>query len=703
MPFLLAAALIGITALSLYPSLNNGFTNWDDPIHVLENGIVKDLSSANLKRLFSSYVGGNYYPLTILSYAVEYHFAGLNPKVYHATNLVLHLVNVLLVYWLIFLLTGRRAVSWMTALVFGIHPVHVEPVAWISSRKDVLFSVFYLGALISYVFHLKKPRFQNRFFWFSFALFTISFLAKPVAASFPFLLLAVDYYVGRKWDRRVFLEKIPFLAVTLILGIVAYFAQVVLSPFRGVTSYSGLERFLFVAYGLVIFPFKFIAPFHLSGFYPYPDKTGNALPLIYNISPFLVIVMAYAVYRTVRRTRDVLFGALFFLITVFVVLRFYPVAGFIIADRYTYLPYIGLSFIAAGGVGYLAGSRALWARRVKPAVFVIVLGCLAGLSALAWQRCGVWKDGVTLWNDVIRQYPRLVIAYHYRGRAYYDKGQYDLAIADFNRALELKPDYAKGYNSRGKAYSKKKLSALAVADFNKAIEHDPGYGEAYVNRGAQYVLTGEYGPAREDLDRAAKLAPDIPEIYANRGKIYAETGAYAQAVEEFARALALNPSFHQVYSSRGEAYLKLKQYDAAIADYTRALSLGGDDPDAYYYRGTAYGLKGQYDAAVADFDRVIAIDPDHLEAYYNRGSSYKNKGDYDAAIADYTKALGINPDYARAYLKRAEAYKLKKEFARALEDALKAASMGMKVDGDFLADIRSAAGGASPESGTGAP
>jgi len=420
--------LLGMTVFSFYPSLDNGFTNWDDPGHLLENDVVKELSTANLKRIFSSYIGENYYPFTILSYAIEYHFSGLNPKIYHATNLILHLLNVLLVYWLIFLMTKRHIAAWIVAFLFAVHPTNVEPVAWISSRKDVLFSVFYLGALISYVFYLKRPLQQRKFFWFSLILFVFSFLSKPVAASFPFLLLVFDYYFERKWEKKVFLEKVPFLIIAIIFGIVAYIAQIVVGPYQGTTTSSVLERFLFVTYGLVIFPFKFIVPLPLSSFYPYPEKVNNVLPLIYNFSPAIVALMIMIVWRTAQRTKTIVFGFLFFLASIFFILRFYPVGGFIIADRYTYLPYIGLSFIIAQGIVWLLDNKALWARRVKPMVCILLFIYLSGLSVLSWQRCQVWKDSLTLWTDVIDQYPRLVIAYHYRGRARYDLHQYDLAI-----------------------------------------------------------------------------------------------------------------------------------------------------------------------------------------------------------------------------------------------------------------------------------
>src|SRR6266571_3392951 len=267
---LFLAVTLVLTVLSFSPSLDNGFTNWDDPGYVLENYSIRDLSQKNVANVFTSYLQGNYHPLTVLSYAVEYKFFQLDPKIYHITNLLLHVLNTTFVFWLIRLLTGRLETAAITAVLFGIHPLHVESVAWISERKDVLFSLFYLGSLISYVLSLTKVQDRVRYLIMSLVLFILSLLSKGVAVTLPLVLLLIDYYFKRTFTKKIFIEKIPFFLLSIGFGVIAILAQKSEGAIQTMTTYPFYDRLLIASYGIVTYLFKIFVPQQLSAFYPYP-------------------------------------------------------------------------------------------------------------------------------------------------------------------------------------------------------------------------------------------------------------------------------------------------------------------------------------------------------------------------------------------------------------------------------------------------
>lgn len=309
---LLGMVLVVVTAAVFLPALGNGFVNWDDPLYILDNSRIRSLSAGNVFRLFTVvHPDGGYEPLTELSYAVEYRFFGLNPVAFHRTNLVLHLLNVLLVFWLVFLLGRRLGVAFVAALLFGVHPLRVESVVWVAERKDVLYGFFFFSALIAYCRYLRSR--SRATYLLCLALFFCSLLPKAQGALFPFLLLLFDYYFRRPLDGRAWWEKTPFAALAALLLAANYFSQVASGNLEPRRLTEALANLPYVAYGLVFYLGKILLPIRLSAYYPYPEKVFA--PSFFAAAPAVLAAVVLLTVYSRRWTRKLILAALFFSLT----------------------------------------------------------------------------------------------------------------------------------------------------------------------------------------------------------------------------------------------------------------------------------------------------------------------------------------------------------------------------------------------------
>ena len=345
------------TFVTFQPALNNQFLKtWDDSVYVTGNNLINGLTVKHIKEMFSFHkelqtLTKNYHPLTTLSLAVNHQFAGLSPRSYYLTNILIHIFNAILVYLLIFLLSGRKIWGALLAgLLFAVHPMHVESVAWISERKDVLYSLFFISGLIVYYYYLKEKKII--YLVCVFILFFLSVLAKAMAVVFPLVLLLMDILLQRKWSFRIVVEKIPFFIISVFFGMLAIRIQSegAINEWQTFTLY---QRIMHASYGFVSYLSSFFDPSHLSAFYPYPAINEHGqLPMIFSVSPFIfafIIGLSIACLFVKNKLVKVFgFGMLFYFVTLALVLQFLSVGKAITADRYTYIPYIGLLFIEIG-------------------------------------------------------------------------------------------------------------------------------------------------------------------------------------------------------------------------------------------------------------------------------------------------------------------------------------------------------------------
>jgi hypothetical protein len=485
---------VGIFA-SFFPCLKAGFLNWDDDINIVENPAVRSLDVTNLKTIFTQSVQAIYIPLTTLSYAVEYHFVGYKPFLFHLDNLILHWLNVVLVLLIALRLGLPAGGALVAALVFGVHPMKVESVAWATERKDVLYAFFYLGAMLSYLLYLEGN--SKRHYWLSVLAGLLSILSKPMALSLPLILWLLDRLYGRPLNRRAWMDKIPFFLGVIPITWITY-AQHVRNPIAD----AGQATLIWI-WTFVFYLSKFIAPLVLIPLYrmPYPVSLGQ-MPFVLSALAFILLAASVIVFR---RNRWWTFAVGYYVFSIFFLLRFdVGVDLNVVADRFMYLPCLGLCL----AFGYGAGK---WAEksgglRVYGAAAVLV-GLLIVKTFLQSQ---IWQEPMTLWSYVIAKDPYSHVGYNNRGNIYNERDQLNEALADYNKALSINPKFARAFNNRGIIYAKAGHDHEALEDFNKAVEYKPDFEKAYYNRAVIEERFGQYAKALGDARRAGALGAPVP-------------------------------------------------------------------------------------------------------------------------------------------------------------------------------------------------
>ncbi len=603
--------LILLPTIIYFKSLNNQITNWDDNSYITSNPDIRTLNGdsvgVTLKKTFSGYVLGNYHPLTMLTFCLEYNAFKLNAKPYHVVNLMIHLLNTLLVFYFTWLLSKKQLIAFITALLFAIHPMHVESVSWVSELKDVLYTFFFLTGLCTYTLFIQKQKWS--FYFIALFLFLLSTLSKGMAVSFPLVLFVIDYFYDKKMTLGSVVEKAPFLLVSVFFGIIAIFAQKH-GKAIDIQEYNFFERVLFSCYGLLTYLWKLILPINLSCYYPYPEKKEGLYPMFFYISPFIIFAISILIYKSKKMGKSISFGFGFFAATIVLVLQILPVGSAIISERYTYVPYVGLFFVIATGVNYLYESNTEKSKQFKGLSLVILSFFIIWYSYLTFQRTKVWHDTITLWTDVIKKYRENPLAYNNRAETYFWNGDYDRAIADFNTAIQL------------------------------GIENS----SVFYKRGYSFFSAKKYSEALDDFNRAIQLSDASPIVYYKRAYAYSELGKFNEAISDYNYVLKRQPDFSEAYHDRGLTYYKMGRYNDAIVNFDKAIALTPDYATAYLSRGSALLIQGNATDAINNYTLAIKYNLNYAEAFYNRAIANLSVKNYEFALKDALKAkeLGYN-------------------------------------------------------------
>ncbi len=496
--------LVAAAFSAFLPSLNNEFVNWDDIVYIMNNDMITSFSMANFQKIFSTYFMGNYHPFILLSFSLDFHLFKFAAPGYHLHNLLLHVVNSFLVYVFFFNLLKKNVnVAVTIALVFALHPMHVESVAWVSERKDLLYTAYFFLSLIAYVSYLKKNRMA--LLLLSLLFFIFSLLSKAQAVTLPLILFLIDYLQSRKFEPRLILEKIPFLVLSFVFGIIAVLAQnenSYINPL-GIPVWQSL---FYAPYGIWIYLLKFIFPIYQTAVYNYPITLQGTFPFYIYFSPLIFILIAFVIWKTWKNNKYVTFGMLFFLATIFPVLQFLPVGWAVVAERYSYIPYIGLATIVAITFWEKRPSLEIKKRNFLDASGVLVLLIL---FILTWNRCMIWKDSVTLWTDVLEKNPRCVSAYINRAYIFNENKQYNEALQDCTDGLKIDSTNFTLYKNRGIAYGIIGKHDLALADYSSAIRNNPDDYDSYLYRGI--LFTDKFGKHDAAISDFRKYLTHSPE------------------------------------------------------------------------------------------------------------------------------------------------------------------------------------------------
>ena len=604
--WLSALGILLVTFLVFTPSISSEFVNWDDDVNIVENSNVLNFE---IKKIFTESVIGGFNPLTTLTFAIEHSLVGLNPKLYHINNIILHLICTFFVYRIMLLLGLSQTGAIIAALLFGIHPMRVESVSWATERKDVLFGAFYLAALFIYTKNIKEKKSVQHLL--IIPLFILALFSKIQAVALPLTMLAVDYYFRRPLNFGRIIEKIPYFALSLAVGLLGIYMLSSAETINDDNYFSFLDRILIGIYSLVVYMTKFVVPYLMSPLYPYPYP----LPVQVYFAPIVLIGIGYLFYRTFKNDqRAIPFALAVFIFNVIFVLQVLGAGQGYLADRFTYIPYLGFFFLLGFGYDYFTKNVA----SLKTALPIVAGVYILAMGFVNIRQQSVWKNSENLWLHVLKYYnevqsPWNNLAHHYR-----ENGRQDEALSYYGEALSRK-EKASTYNGRGKTYFEKAYSGnpgnpdrnlvkKAIEDYTRGLEikstKPSTLTELRINRGSAIASTGQYDLALKDLNQGLQENPESANGYFNRSLIYSLTGRYEQAIQDHTSYLRLKPNNADIYYERAVAKAALSKHQEAVADFTEAIRRNSNKAAYYKQRALSYRALGDPARSNADVEMM---------------------------------------------------------------------------------------------------
>jgi protein O-mannosyl-transferase len=613
----ISLALVAANLIIYAPSWNYGFLLFDDPGYVTDNlEVSHGITAHGFGWAFVTGHSANWHPLTWLSHMLDIQIYGMQGGGHHATNLLFHIASSLLLFLIFSQATGSWGQSATVAFLFAVHPMHVESVAWVAERKDVLSTFLWMLVLCSYLRYARQPPPRRRVL--IIVLFALGLMAKPMLVTLPLILLLLDVWpLGRASIERsqfrawllLVREKIPLFILSAASSAVTIIAQWKGGSVQGVVGLPLGGRMANALASYAIYLGKMLYPTDLIPYYPYAPVSGWLIA-----TGALGIVLGSTVaIRSARRHPYLLVGWFWYLLTLLPVIGLIQVGAQSRADRYTYIPFIGLFIILAWGVPSLfAGIRY---RAAILGASAAVLICIS--TALAREQAGYWKDDLALWQHALRIKPDNYFARTSLGIALAARGDLASAIEQYRESLRLKPDSAETHNALGAALFKQGLWREALPHYEEAVRLRPDFAEARSNMGTILGMQGNMDEAVSEFQAALKLAPQNAEMLYNLGFALANTGKYDAAIAQYAKALEIKPLYVEACFEMGNALFMQGKPDQAMQRYLQVLNIRPDFAQAHNNLGLALMKQGRNDEAITQFNEALHLDPNNVQAQEN--------------------------------------------------------------------------------------
>ena len=570
---ILIIGIISLLVVIVYqPSSHNGFV-YDDVLYIEKNPLLTDLSFQGISNIFSKYVAGNYHPVTILSLAIDYHLFKGNPTGYHIMNIILHCLVTASVFFFTLKISKNLIGAIITSLLFGIHPLHVESVAWISGRKDLIFVLFFIISTLLYLYYSETK--TKKLYYLTLLFFCFSCLSKAIAVVLPVIFFILDYYHGVKVSKRMLLEKIPFIIISIIIGLIAIDAQKDVGALKEITQYTNSfsDKLFYACYGLFFYLYKFIIPINMSAIYPYPDKIDGSLPIIFLITPFIILIIIGLLIYFRKKSKVPIFSFLFYFVSILPVLQLLPVGSAITADRYFYLSSIGLFFMIGIGFSFIYNKFTIkkgYSQYINTSLITIAIIVAVIFSVVSYQRTQIWVDNMSLYSDVILKEPNAAGGYFGLGQALRENKSYDKAIQMYNKTIEINPKHSEAYFNMGNVYLEVKKYNKAVESYLKTIELNPGHLKVNTNLGSAYFSLQEYDKAAQAFQKAIEINPRDMYACNNLGYCYYKQKDFAKAIEMFNKAIEIEPNYRQAYMNIATVYNDMGKTETALEYLSKA-------------------------------------------------------------------------------------------------------------------------------------
>ncbi len=643
------AAVMIVVLLTIYlPAIRSGYV-WDDDVHVTDNLTLR--SAEGLEKIwFQPDATAQYYPLVFTSFWVDYHLWGLHPLGYHIVNVLLHGLNALLVWLLLrrLLIPG----AWLAAAVFAVHPVHVESVAWITERKNVLSGFFYLAAFLAYLrFQPPEPEAppKGRWRWYSLAmlLFFAALLSKTVTCSLPAALVLVLWWKRRLISSRILLPLAPFFLLGLVLGLyTAWVEKHYIGALGGEWSLSWIERVLIAGRALWFYAAKLVAPLDLTFVYPrWVVQPRIAWQYLFPVAA-LGSIAGLWLART-RLGRGPLVAALFFggtLVPALGIFDTYPMRFSFVADHFQYLASLGLIALAAAAAADAA--RRIGLRVTTQALLAAPV--LLALATASWRQTAGYADARTLWTYTLASNPDCWIAENNLGLIFYQEGNTGEALRHYARALAIHPHYAEAQYNMGLALAQQGRLAEAQEHLALAATLRPDYPDTHFNLGLVLARQGKLAQAEEHLLRAAAQRPEHAETHLNLGVVLAQQGRMADAVAQLTEAVRLDPGSKGAIFDLGLALLQVGEPGQAAAQFTAAVRIDPSFAEAHEQLGWIRARQGEWSSAALSFREAAAARPAVAGLRYAVGVALQHEGRVREAAVQFQEARQADPTWPEA-------------------------------------------------------
>ncbi len=667
LPYILLG--VAVTAIWL-PSLSNEFTNWDDNVYVYENNRIYHLNVQNVSRILNptTRTAQDWTPFVTLTHAIEYQIVGLEPALYHATNVLAHLGATLLTFALFLRVGVPMSVAFAGALIFGIHPLQTESVTWVSGRKNLLSTLFGFGAILVYL------RDTPRSYRWSLVLMVLSALSKGIAIVIPPLLVLTLLFSRRdvRWGRQA-LRLAPFFAVALLRGLATVSFQE--HVWARTATFPLLERMAIMGGVLGSYFQQFFWPTELRAFSAWSPQLINKLQPLWWI---LVLGLSGLVAWVALRVRWVGYLGLFIPLTLFPMLNVFP-APFFQADRYLYMTIPAVAaLVVAGGYAITAGLGRFWIPTTA-----LALWCGLVLTPATLRQIPVWENSYTLWTHTLRYEPTWHVAFNNLGLWYTSQGDLDQAARYYEQALAVRPNFfesrlnlahtyyrtdrnpeaeamlrrllqeegdnlPKAHHGLAQVLHKREAFVEAEMEYRRSLALKPENLEALTNLGTLIYDLGRISEALALYDQAIYLRPEDAAVRNNRGNSLRMLGRLDEAEAEIRYAIRVEPDYADAHSNLGAVLVDLDRSREAIPSFQTALDLDPELHAAASNLGNAYFALGDLESALTAYKRALEIEPNFAEALNNSGNAYSSLGRFDEARARYERALELRPDFPEA-------------------------------------------------------
>jgi tetratricopeptide (TPR) repeat protein len=662
---IMVCLLLALTTLLLYlPATRNGFVNLDDHEYIIDNThVTPGLTWADFLWAFQfTGYASNWHPLTWLSHGLDCQLYGLHPAGHHLTSVFLHIANSVLVLLLFRQMTGSLWRSTFLAALFAWHPLHVESVAWASERKDVLSTFFWLLTMMAYVKYVREAAAGSpkrwRFYVFSLVLFALGLMSKPMLVTLPFALLLLDFWplqrtsavlpaeeqpalLSLPWLRLV-LEKTPFFILAVTASLITYHTQQHAGAVSSLEEVSLPRRAGNAAVAYLLYVWKTVWPVHLAAFYPYPRH--QSILLVLAAAGFLFVCSGLALLGTKRR--PFLFtGWFWFLGTLVPTIGLVQVGSQAMADRYMYIPSIGLFALIVWG---LRGFLMAWTPAGRALATAAGIIALAGFIVCTSLQINFWHDSTRLYIHAVEVTKDNYIAYNGLGGALDAENQTEEAVAAYRRCVEINPRYPEGQYNFGTALLNRGKVDQAIEPLSAALKWNPDYVAARNNLGKALMLQGKLDEAAVQFTRAIHSDPNYAQAYYDLGTVLMAQSRPDDAVTQFSQAIRLKPDYFDAYGNLGIAYMELGRKTDGIAQLSQAVELRPNDAAAHSNLGLALLEADRPAEAAAQFSTALQINPADPRTHYNLARALTRQHQTADAISHYRTALGLKPDFVQA-------------------------------------------------------